>query len=153
MNYDFEIRELRPEPILGIRATTTPDEIGATLAKILPRVHSFAQKRGYEMASPPLSIYHAYNEERVEIEGGVTLLRKGSGEGEIRAGMLPGGRAAVTVHVGPYEGLKEAYQELEAWIQLQGKEASGPPWEIYWTDPGEEPDSSKWKTEIYWPLK
>ena len=153
MNYDFEIRELRPEPILGIRATTTPAEISTVLAEVLPKVHSFAQQRGYELASPPLTIYHSYTADKVELEGGVTLLRRGSGEGEIKAGMLPGGRAAVTVHEGPYEKLKEAYQALESWIPMQGMVAAGPPWEIYWTDPGQEPDSSKWKTEIYWPLR
>ena len=26
-------------------------------------------------------------------------------------------------------------------------------WEIYWTDPGLEPDPAKWRTQIFFPVK
>ena len=33
----------------------------------------------------------------------------------------------------------------------QGIETTGPLWEIYWTDPGIEPDPKKWRTQILVP--
>lgn len=32
-------------------------------------------------------------------------------------------------------------------------EAAGAPWEVYVTDPGAEPDQSKWRTDIFFPLR
>ena len=29
----------------------------------------------------------------------------------------------------------------------------GPSWEVYVTDPGAEPDTSKWQTDIYFPVE
>ena len=62
----------------------------------------------------------------------------------------PGGRAAVLVHVGPFSGLREACARLQEWA---GERAVGPFWESYVTNPREEPDSSRWITEIFQPLR
>jgi effector-binding domain-containing protein len=42
---------------------------------------------------------------------------------------------------------------LEAWIAEQGRRPAGAPWEVYWSDPREEPDSARWRTEIVWPIE
>ncbi len=65
---------------------------------------------------------------------------------------LPACEAAVTLHTGPYEKLPDAYSALTEWIKENGKHEAGPPWEVYVTDPGGEPDSSKWQTEVVWPV-
>jgi effector-binding domain-containing protein len=56
-------------------------------------------------------------------------------------------------HVGPYETLSTAHETLHKWIGENKREASGRPWEVYVTDPGSEPDNTKWVTEVYYPLK
>jgi AraC family transcriptional regulator len=76
-----------------------------------------------------------------------------TGDGDVRADTLPGGPAAVTMHVGPYDTLTEAYAALEQWIADQGLAPAGAPWECYRTDPGEVPDPKDWKTEVFWPVK
>jgi effector-binding domain-containing protein len=58
----------------------------------------------------------------------------------------------VTWHVGPYDTIGEAHEFLDGWIHGQGMDHVGAPWEVYWTDPEEEPDSSKWRTEIGYPI-
>jgi len=40
-----------------------------------------------------------------------------------------------------------------AYIEWAGDRAAGPFWESYVTNPREEPDSSKWITEIFLPLR
>jgi AraC family transcriptional regulator len=63
---------------------------------------------------------------------------------------VPGGEAAVLVHVGPYETLGEAYQALAEWIGGHGYRVSGPPQEIYLTSPQ---DPGPPVTEIRMPVE
>ncbi len=74
------------------------------------------------------------------------------GEGEMQAGTLPGGPAAVGIHAGAYEQLSQSWEEVERWIESHGHHGAGAPWECYITDPAAHPDSSDWRTEIVWPL-
>jgi AraC family transcriptional regulator len=54
--------------------------------------------------------------------------------------------------VGPYEALEGTYAALQAWLDEVGATASGPMWEVYWSDPGAEPDPARWRTELLVPL-
>ena len=76
----------------------------------------------------------------------------GTTDGDIKGATLPGGPAAFTTHVGPYDKLPEAVTALQQWITQQGLTASGGPWESYITDPGQYPDPKDWKTEVFWPV-
>ena len=38
-------------------------------------------------------------------------------------------------------------------MESEGLEGAGAPWEVYVTDPGAEPDQSKWRTEIFFPVR
>ena len=62
-----------------------------------------------------------------------------AGVGDIEAITLPGGPAAVAVHMGPYDTLQETYAAIERWMEQQGVRAGGSPWESYITDPAEHP--------------
>lgn len=76
-----------------------------------------------------------------------------AGAGAIEVGELPGGEVMSTFHLGPYSGLPQAAAALHAWAAKHDREAAGPEWYSYWTDPGAEPDTAKWKTEVILPLK
>ena len=67
--------------------------------------------------------------------------------------MLPACRAVSTWHVGPYHTLSATYEKAEKWMAEQKLEKAGASWEIYWTDPGLEPDPAKWRTQILIPVK
>ena len=61
--------------------------------------------------------------------------------------------AAVTFHEGPYDAIGEAHRAVEAWIEREGRERNGPPFEVYWVGPAEEQDSSRWRTDVGYPIK
>jgi hypothetical protein len=65
----------------------------------------------------------------------------------------PAGPAAVTWHVGSYQGLGNAHHALEEWASKNNRKPAGPPWESYVTDPGQEPDPQKWRTQVFLPLQ
>jgi len=47
--------------------------------------------------------------------------------------------------------LGETHEKIQAYMKEHGLVARGACWEEYWTDPGMEPDSSKWRTRVVWP--
>lgn len=64
----------------------------------------------------------------------------------------PAGPAIVHRHVGQFERLHQTYAALEQAMAERRLTPSAPARESYETNPEEEPDSSRWVTEIVWPL-
>lgn len=62
-------------------------------------------------------------------------------------------KALVAWHFGPYDKLSETHQRMMAYLEANGLERRGAPWDEYWTDPGMEPDPSKWRTKVVWPVR
>ncbi len=153
MEYKIRIQNLKSQPTLAMTATTTKAEVSSVLADLLPQVHVYTAQSGADMAGPPFTRYHNRSEQGVELEAGMPVTEPAAGEGSIEAGELPGGPAAVTIHVGPYDRLSEAYEALETWLRENGKESAGAPWEVYLTDPGLDPDPETWQTQIVWPVR
>jgi effector-binding domain-containing protein len=152
MPYNVEIKEVEPQRMASIRASTRPEEIGTTLEEILPAVWMHLRSHGIRPAGPPFTRYCDVGEERVGLEAGFPITDPLEGDERVVVGELPGGRVAVTWHVGPFDRLREAYQALDAWLRHEGCEPAGPPWEVYWTDPEEEPDPDRLTTEIILPI-
>lgn len=153
MEYEIELQEIEPQPVVSIRTTCKPAEIGPILGEILPEVFVYLDRNGIRPVGPPFTRYHGYTEENVDLEGGFPVAKPQPGAGRIESGELPGGTVARTIHLGAYEKLPEAHDALHRWIKEAGKEPVGPQWECYVTDPGKEPDPAKRKTELLWPVK
>ncbi|MCE9560320.1 MAG: GyrI-like domain-containing protein [Armatimonadetes bacterium] len=84
----------------------------------------------------------AFPVEETTVPGGGTQLKT-----------YPGGRAVMATHVGPYDTMSETWMALWEWVSENKQQpAEAPPWDVYVTDPGQEPDPLKWVTEIYIPL-
>ena len=144
MTLDPEIRELSPQPAVVEVAVTDQAGLPGVVDRGFPRLFGRLAELGAEPAGPPFIRYLRTGEE-LELELGIPV---GPDAGQTSG--LPGGRAAVLRHVGPFSGLRDACARLQEWA---GERAAGPFWESYVTNPREEPDSSKWITEIFLPLR
>jgi len=151
--YDIELKDLEPQAMVSIRTRCHAAEIGATLGELLPEVWAYLRKQGVYPSGPPFTRYHGFEDNQVDLEGGMPVSDPMPGEGRIVAGELPGGSVLSTIHMGPYEKLPEAHDALHVWIRENNMETAGPQWEFYWTDPGQEPNPKKRKTELIWPVK
>jgi effector-binding domain-containing protein len=49
--------------------------------------------------------------------------------------------------------MKPAYEATERWISEHDGVPEGPPWEVYYSDPNQQPDPSTWRTEIVQPFR
>lgn len=152
MAYTFKTTRLKPQATATIRVTSEPSRIGEAFGEVLPEVASHLQRAGASPAGPAFARFFDYTEEAADFEAGFPVSEPVAGEGRVEAGELPGGRAAVTIHLGPYEGLQAAHEAMGEWVLANDHDPAGPVWEVYMVGPAEE-DPSKWRTELVWPLR
>jgi effector-binding domain-containing protein len=149
----WKIIEVSEQHVATVRVTCKPDEISRTLAGILPEVMRYLGETGATAAGPPFSRYHSFAGDEIDLEAGIPVTAAITASGRIKASTLPAGRAAAGDHIGEYHRLTETHTALAQWLAAQGETAQGGAWEIYWTDPGVEPDPRKWRTQVVQPLR
>jgi effector-binding domain-containing protein len=150
-----QIVERAATPYVGIGATVTPP-FGPVLDALFPELFGWVGVRGLEWAGPPLIRYHTTDMTNgMGIEVGVPVKGAAAGDGRVRVGELPAGPYVVATHTGPYDGLLEATKTLLDWAAQRGIQwatTDDGRWlgrvEFYATNPAEEPDQSKWLTEL-----
>jgi effector-binding domain-containing protein len=150
---ESKIETVKAQPVAFIRTITKASDVSKTLAVVLPEVFTHLAKIGGGPAGPPYTRYHRIDGETIDLEAGLPVSAPIKSEGRVVAGELPGGKMATAWHIGPYDKLPDTYKRLEEWMTKNGHKSAGAFWEIYWTDPGIESDSTKWRTQILWPVQ
>ncbi|MFW6174480.1 MAG: GyrI-like domain-containing protein [Chloroflexota bacterium] len=153
MRYECELIEAEPQPALAMRRSARSTEVAQALSEALPAAWQHARDRGIQLAGPPFTRFLDMEEDRLELQAGFPTFEHPTGSGKVDAIVLPGGQILTALHYGPYEDLNYAYEAMLEWMEENGKEPAGTPWEVYVTDPGEEPDSSRWQTRVHWPVQ
>ena len=148
----FETKQVDAQPFVGIRTNATMDEIAEVMGPLFGEVYGYIQQSGQTPAGMPFTRYHSMDGNSVDMECGMPVASPMEGEGRIQAGELPSGTVAAVTHMGPYEELSKTWMALTGWMESQGLQPAGAPWEVYLTDPGAEPDQSKWRTDIFFPV-
>jgi AraC family transcriptional regulator len=122
MTTEVTRKETTEQPVLFIRRRVALHEIATALGECLPRVFGHCQAQGLAMAGPPFVRYTDMSAGMVTMEAGMPLAEAAAGEGDIEAGALPGGVAAMAVHAGPYEGMPKTHAAIERWIEGQRRQ-------------------------------
>lgn len=73
--------------------------------------------------------------------------------GRVKLGTRPAMKVARTVHHGDYEGLCEAWEKFDAWMEAQGLRPAEDTWQIYSVGPETSQQPSDWRTELLRPLR
>jgi effector-binding domain-containing protein len=153
-----EIIQRPAQPYVGISGWVTMATL-SSVADRIPEIFGWLGREGIAPAGPPFFRYHVIDMERqLQVEAGVPVASAVEGEGAIQAGTLPAGRFAVMTHAGAPDTLAGATGELLDWAKARGLDwdvsqtEAGEQWgcrlEFYLTNPAEEPDMSKWETQL-----
>src|SRR5690349_5913419 len=114
------IVELPDRPYVGLAGTVTMATI-ASIADRLPEVFGWLGARGIEPAGAPFFRYNVIDMEAdLELEVGFPVATPAESDGEMIAGVLPGGRYATVTHVGHPQGLYQATSALLEWAHGEG---------------------------------
>jgi len=156
--------ETRPAvAYIGTRRTVTMTTMGVIADRIGDLV-GHVLEHGAVPAGPPFLRYEVIDMERdLVVEAGVPVEGDVPVGDDVYAGTLPAGRYVTTVHHGHPDELVGATGDLLAWAASQGLEfdmsesPDGDRWvsrvENYLTNPVEEPDMTRWDTELAFKLK
>jgi effector-binding domain-containing protein len=147
-----EILELDPQEAIAVRGEIPMAELPAFFARAFHEAAEAAGACGVEIVGPPFGFYPEMPTDTVTVEVGFPVSAPAEAHGEAHRLVLPGGRTVQTIHVGPYDTLERTYGDLLAWMTEQGLQPGGEMWECYLSDPQAEPDASRWRTKINWPL-
>lgn len=91
--------------------------------------------------------------EHCEVEAGFPVADRVTPKDEVRSSSLPGGEAITTWHRGHPDDLGDAFEAVEAWLERQAAEATGPPWVVHHPDADADPGSASWMSEVIQPYR
>ena len=153
MTYDITRQPIAQSTFLYKKARCSHADIGKTLGELFGPVFQYAITNGVELRSPPTTLYVEWGPGMVTIHGGMMVAAVAGVPDGMFVETLPACEAAVTIHTGPYDGLRAAHAAMEQFLAAQGLEKAGPAREVYVTDPGQVPDPAQWKTQLVWPVR
>ncbi len=133
-------------------------EIGPKLGALYGEMGAEATKAGAKQAGAVFAIYHKVTvmengDMKFVLEAGVPVDKEMKSAGRVKYWVMPACNVVKAAHYGKYETTDRTHAAAHEWISSNNKQIIGSPWEVYVTDPGKEPDSNKWLTEIYYPIK
>jgi effector-binding domain-containing protein len=158
-----EIVTRAEQPYVAIRAKVTMEDLGTVVPPLNQEVFAWLGARSAASAGAPFWKYNVIDMARkLEVEAGVPVAAAMAGDDRVVAEVLPAGRYATLTHVGHPSELVAATGTLLDWAAEQGlifdvtPGDDGEQWacrlENYLTDPSQEPDMSKWVTELAFKL-
>ncbi len=157
------IVEHASQPYLAIRAVVPMTEIRGAADTLPAELAAWMQARGIAPIGAPFFKYNVIGSDGLELEWGVPVAAPGKtghvgGDSRVHAGTLPAGHYAVLIHTGPYSGLRDATATLLKWLadhhhrldvrKTRVGEKFGGRFEVYLTDPRQQPDPAQWRTAV-----
>jgi effector-binding domain-containing protein len=155
--YSVKITEeaITPVHYVGLAHTMSPKDheaVGKQMGKMYGELVGALKKSKVEIAGAPFCLYPKYSEESMDMVCALPVAANVKLPAKYPVKELAGGKAIKAVHMGTYENLTTTYTDLDKYIAFKKLTVTGAPWEVYITDPMTEPDTSKWITEVYFPV-
>lgn len=144
VTYDIQVKEHAARPALVIKGKVKIEQAGDAIGGNIGAVGGYLEKAGLQPAGAPFTRTHQFADGVLDFESGFPLAKPATSQGNIVATELPKATVATTVHVGDQATSEKAYEAIHAWMEANGKQPAGAPWEVYVADD---------RTEIYFPVR
>lgn len=151
--WTVEVVETESALVLTTKLTTTPAEMPTVFGDAFGKILMEMGNQKLHQAGPVFAIYHNYSPESIDMEPGIPVDKAGKTVGDINAYELPSAKAMKIDYYGSYDRMEEAHGFIDEWAKANNMTFAGSPWEVYVTDPSNEPDTTKWLTKIYYPVQ
>ena len=138
---------------VGVRQTIGWEEMEAFFGNSFGKTYGALAATGIQPQGAPSGVFFTWDEEnqQADLMAG-TPVATGSVMDGFDAETIGGGKALVVNYYGDYNGTGAAHEAIEAYIKFHSADVGHVAIEEYITDPGTEPDTSKWLTRIVYPL-
>jgi effector-binding domain-containing protein len=153
-----KVEDRKEQHYVAVRTQATMNELETAISQGIREVAAWLGTHGMAPTGAPFIRYLVIDMEALlEIEVGFPVTSALSGDGHVRAGVLPAGQYASLVYTNIDQGIEANYALLQ-WGAAQGLvwdkwetekgDAFGSRFEAFLTNPDEEPDRTKWETEV-----
>ena len=118
MSLTVSVRTVAAMKLAAVRRQVAIGGVGAAWRPALDKVWDFLRtKPGLRTDGHNVFLYHhpARRDMPMDVDFGVEVVRAFEPEGEVNAVETPAGEAAVAVHVGSYDRMKETHDAIHAW--------------------------------------
>jgi hypothetical protein len=149
----IELKEVQAFTFIYLERKTSFKDISLTLAEAYTELMKQIKNPGIQMAGAPFARYIAYDSLTTTLQAGIPVPPWFKPGPQVKQDTSNKVNALVGYYYGPYSGISSAYEKLQKYSQKHNLVLDDYTWESYITDPETEPDSSKWLTEIYFPIK
>ena len=148
-----EFRSIPATPALAIRATVTAEESLAWGTGAFEEIYGRITNAGLSPAGPGGALFPAgfFELEQAELTAFVPVTGVPGVDGRVQALTIPRVETAVMVHSGPIGDIDQTYGRLGTMVAERAIGVDGPIREYYLV-PFTEPDLSRHRTEICWPV-
>jgi effector-binding domain-containing protein len=149
----IELKEVSSFAYIYLERKTSFNEISQTLGIAYAELMKQIRNPGIQMTGAPFALYLAYDSLTTTLQAGIPVQPWFKPGAQVKLDTIKKVKALVGYYYGPYSGISSAYERLKKYSQTHNFILDDYTWESYVTDPGTEPDSTKWLTEIYFPIK
>ncbi len=137
------------------KGQATMDQLSLKMDELLLLVLAEIQQQELEIKG--VSFHHFLNFDKETgnsiFEVGFPVSKSGRSTDQVKASRIKGFSALQALHTGPYSEVGISYTKIMKYISENNINASMDAWEFYLLGPETDPDESKWRTLIVFPLK
>ncbi|GEL96822.1 GyrI-like domain-containing protein [Cellulomonas terrae] len=151
---DITVEEQPTALVAVVRERVAMDALAAFYDRAYRAVVQEVAAAGLAVTGPAFGWYRDMTPDSVDLAAGFWVDADDVGPlgGGVEVVELPGGPAAVGMHVGRYEGLPGAWDELRTWMSDNPADMRGDFLEVYVTDPSEVADPDLNETRLVLPI-
>jgi AraC family transcriptional regulator len=129
--------------------------IGDDMGRLIDELMGWVMKRGVKMAGPPFAVYYSSPDEmsrgEMKFEVGIAFVEEAQEEGNIQIKTFPAQNVLSAIHKGAYSEIAPVYAALMEYATKNGYEVTGPPMELWLTNPMDVAESEL-LTEVRFPV-
>lgn len=143
--------EVPMRKFIGRRSVVKFEDMQTFYSENFSDAYKAIDEKQLEFDGSPSGIYFLWEPEKGQADMAAAIPVKGLNEDiEGFETFKLGGKALKVVHMGSYDNLDVPHNDMEKYVVNNEIEVLGPALEEYVTDPGNESDTSKWETHIYY---
>jgi effector-binding domain-containing protein len=151
----LKIVEMPEKAVVSVIDSCNWNDIEKKMGEMFGEIMTLQKKAKFEFAGAPMSMYQKWDTVNhfTVFENCVPVDREVAGKGRVQYKVLPATRAVMGTHFGAYDKTMYLYMAMDEYIKDFKLVEAGGPIEEYITDPMSEPDTAKWQTNVYFPVK
>jgi len=148
--------EVIPVSYIGTSYTMSPKDMKAVMTqmeKMYGELGAVLKKSKVEVNGNSFALFPRFTPESMDMTCALPVNPDAKLPAKYPVLQTYAGKVVKVTHVGSYDGIEAAHNEIAKYLEFKKLEINGVVWEVYVTSPATEPDPAKWVTEIYYPVK